>query len=85
MDDPSKHWKFELQDLEERKSWDNYQKAYSQAIQATDADHAPWYVIPSNSKTHRNLAIAGVVLETLQGMKLAFPPAKKELTGLKVV
>ena len=84
VDDPTKHWKFELQDLEERKSWDDYQKVYSQAIQATDADHAPWYVIPSDSKTHRNLAIAGVVLETLQAMKLAFPPAKKELAGLKV-
>lgn len=84
VDDPSKHWKFDLQDLEERKSWDDYQKAYSQTIQSTDADHAPWYVIPANSKTHRNLAIAGVVLETLQAMQLAFPPAKQELVGLKV-
>ena len=84
VDDPTKHWKFDLQDLQERKSWDDYQKVYSQAIQATDADHAPWYVIPANSKTHRNLAIAGIVLETMQAMKLAFPPAKKELTGIKV-
>jgi len=84
VDDPTKHWKFEIQDLEERKSWDDYQKVYSQAIQATDADHAPWYVIPANSKTHRNLAIANIVLETLQDMKLAYPPAKEELTGLKV-
>jgi PPK2 family polyphosphate:nucleotide phosphotransferase len=84
VDDPNKHWKFDVQDLEERKSWDDYQKVYLQAIQATDTDHAPWYVIPANSKTHRNLAIANIVLETLQGMKLAYPPAKKELAGLKV-
>ena len=84
VDDPTKHWKFEIQDLEERKSWDDYQKVYSQAIQATDADHAPWYVIPANSKTHRNLAIATIVLETLQDMKLSYPPAKEELLGLKV-
>ena len=84
VDDPTKHWKFELQDLEERKFWDDYQKVYAQAILATDAEHAPWYVIPANSKTHRNLAIAGIVLETMQDMKLAYPPAKKELAGLKV-
>ncbi|WP_034296238.1 PPK2 family polyphosphate kinase [Herbaspirillum sp. RV1423] len=84
IDDPTKHWKFDVQDLEERKRWEDYQKVYGQAIQATDTDHAPWYVIPSNSKTHRNLAIAGIVLETLQDMKLAFPPAKQELVGLKV-
>lgn len=84
VDDPTKHWKFDVQDLEERKSWDEYQKVYSRAIQATDADHAPWYVIPANSKTHRNLAIASIVLETLRDMKLVYPPAKKELAGLKV-
>ncbi|WP_050476294.1 PPK2 family polyphosphate kinase [Herbaspirillum rhizosphaerae] len=84
VDDPTKHWKFELGDLEERKSWDDYQKVYSQAIQATDADHAPWYVVPANSKTHRNLVIANIVLETLQDMQLTYPPAKKELLDLKV-
>lgn len=84
VDDPTKHWKFDVQDLEERKFWDDYQKVYSQTIQATDTDHAPWYVIPANSKTHRNLAIANIVLETMQDMKLAYPLAKKELIDLKV-
>lgn len=84
VDDPSKHWKFDAQDLKEREYWDDYQKAYAQAIAATDADHAPWYVIPADSKTHRNLAIANIVLETLQDMKLTYPPAKDELNGLKV-
>lgn len=84
VDDATKHWKFDPQDLKERESWDDYQKVYSQAIQATDAEHAPWYLVPANSKTHRNLAIANIVLETLQDMKLAFPPAKEALAGLKV-
>jgi PPK2 family polyphosphate:nucleotide phosphotransferase len=84
IDDPNKHWKFDLQDIAERKFWDAYQTRYSKAISATDAAHAPWYVIPANSKTHRNLAIALLMLETLQQMKLAYPPAKAELQGLQI-
>jgi PPK2 family polyphosphate:nucleotide phosphotransferase len=84
IDDPGKHWKFDLQDLEERKSWDKYQELFAQAIQATDADYAPWYVIPANSKTHRNLAIASILLETLTDLKLKPPASKPELKGLKI-
>jgi len=84
IDDPAKHWKFDMQDLEERKSWDKYQVLFGKAIDATDADHAPWYVIPANSKTHRNLAIASILLETLTDLKLKPPPAKPELKGLKI-
>lgn len=83
--DPDKHWKFDPQDLEERKYWEAYQSAYTQAIAETDADHAPWYVIPADSKTHRNLSIASVVLETLEEMKLAYPPAHAEYAKLKVI
>jgi PPK2 family polyphosphate:nucleotide phosphotransferase len=84
LDDPEKHWKFDPTDLEERKYWDAYQRAYQQALLATDADHAPWYVIPANSKTQRNLAIAAIVLETMEEMKLAFPPGRPELGTLKI-
>jgi PPK2 family polyphosphate:nucleotide phosphotransferase len=84
IDNPDKHWKFDPSDLQERERWQDYQQAYVQAIAATDANHAPWYLIPANSKTHRNLAIANIVLETLQDMGLAFPPANPKLAGLKV-
>ena len=83
--DPAKHWKFDPNDLEERKHWSAYQDAYTRAIAATDADHAPWYVIPADSKPHRNLAIATIVAETLEGMKLTFPDAHPEYSDLKVV
>jgi PPK2 family polyphosphate:nucleotide phosphotransferase len=83
--DPSKHWKFDTQDIEERKVWEKYQRAYEKAILETDADHAPWYIIPADSKTHRNLAVASIVLETLQGMKLKYPPARTDLAKLKIV
>ncbi len=82
--DPDKHWKFDLQDLEERKYWDEYQKAYQDALRETDADHAPWYVIPADSKTQRNLAVASIILEMLQGLKLKYPPARPELAQVTV-
>jgi PPK2 family polyphosphate:nucleotide phosphotransferase len=82
--DPEKHWKFDPQDLEERKYWDRYRDAYTRAIRETDADHAPWYAIPADSKTHRNLAIAQIVRDALQDMKLAYPPPKPEYFKIKV-
>jgi PPK2 family polyphosphate:nucleotide phosphotransferase len=82
--DPDKQWKFDPQDLVERLSWDDYQHAYEQAIRATDADHAPWYVIPADSKTHRNQAIAAIMLETLMQMQLAYPAPDPEFAKLKI-
>ena len=82
--DPAKHWKFDPNDLQERKSWSSYQDVYTRALQETDADHAPWYVIPADSKTHRNLAIATIMVETLEGMKLAFPDPHPEYSTLTI-
>jgi len=84
IDDPTKHWKFDLSDLEARKLWDHYQHAYAVALGATSTDYAPWYVIPGNSKTRRNVMVAELLLRTMQGMKLEFPPAKESLKGIKV-
>jgi PPK2 family polyphosphate:nucleotide phosphotransferase len=84
IDDPDKHWKFDIQDLAERQHWDRYQEVYQDAIRATDTDIAPWHVVPADSKTHRNLAVAGIVLAALQDMQLKFPSAKPELKGLVV-
>jgi PPK2 family polyphosphate:nucleotide phosphotransferase len=83
--DASKNWKFDPQDLVERESWKQYQEAYSEAISATDADHAPWYVIPADSKTQRNLVIANIVIEKLESMDLAFPARNADFKKLKVV
>lgn len=82
--DPEKHWKFDPQDLEERKYWEAYQQAYENALLATDADHAPWYVVPSDSKTQRNLVIASIVQEKMLGLKLKYPPGNPEFSKLKV-
>jgi PPK2 family polyphosphate:nucleotide phosphotransferase len=84
LDDPLKHWKFDPQDLAERKLWKDYLKAYAEVIHETDADIAPWYVIPANSKPHRDLAIASVVVEAMRDMKLAYPPGNPDYAKLTV-
>lgn len=84
IDDPTKHWKFDIADLDARGHWDAYQAAYRDALAATSAEHAPWYVIPADSKTHRNVMIAELLLRTMTDMKLEFPPPKPELEGVKI-
>ena len=83
--DPEKHWKFDPNDLKEREFWSDYQSVYGKAITQTDADHAPWFVIPSDSKTHRNLAIATIVVDTMRSMKLKYPAPHPEYATLKVI
>ena len=84
LDDPTKHWKFAVGDLEERTRWDDYQAAYGAAVAATGTAWAPWTVVPADSKTHRNLMIATAVKQTLQSLKLCYPPGDPSLAGLKV-
>lgn len=85
LDDPDKQWKFDPNDLAQRKRWDDYQRAYEQAIRETDGDHAPWYVVPADSKTQRNLVVASLLLETLEAMQLDFPKPDAKLSKLRVV
>lgn len=85
LDDPNKQWKFASSDLKQREKWEDYQRAYEKAIVATDAAHAPWYVVPADSKSQRNLAIAAILLETLEALNLAWPPADPALSALKVI
>jgi PPK2 family polyphosphate:nucleotide phosphotransferase len=84
IDNPEKHWKFDPSDLDARKLWDEYQLAYEDALGATSTEIAPWYVIPADSKTHRNVMIGELMVRTLQGLKLEYPPAKESLKGIKV-
>ena len=84
IDDPTKHWKFNAGDLEVRKQWKQYQRAYASALNATSTPWAPWTVVPSDSKTHRNLMIATIVRATLQQMALRYPPGDPSLAGITV-
>jgi len=84
LDDPDKQWKFNPEDIKQRAKWDDYQRVYEKAIRETNAPHAPWYVVPANSKTHRNLVIASLLLETLEGMDLHYPPPHPDLSSFTV-
>ena len=85
IDDVTKHWKLDPSDIEARKHWDAYQAAYNDLLSATSTEYAPWYVIPADSKTHRNVMVAELVVRVFNNLKLEFPPAKKELQGVKIV
>ncbi|MGJ7485657.1 PPK2 family polyphosphate kinase [Variovorax sp. LT2P21] len=84
IDEPAKNWKFAMGDLDVRKKWDVYQRTYARLLDATSTKAAPWYVVPANSKTHRNLMIAQLLVKTLKDMKLSVPPADPALRGLIV-
>lgn len=79
LDDPEKHWKFRVGDLADRELWSDYRAAYETMLEKCSTDHAPWYVIPSNKKWYRNLAIARIVADTLEDMNPQFPPAEEGL------
>jgi PPK2 family polyphosphate:nucleotide phosphotransferase len=84
-EDPTKRWKFKLGDLEERKRWDDYMRAYEAVLSRCSTDVAPWYVVPADRKWFRNLAIADIVADTLDDLKPAYPdrpdlPANLEIT-----
>jgi len=73
LDDPAKQWKISEFDYKEREFWDDYQKAYEDAISRCSTDYAPWYVIPSNHKWFRNLIISRVLVKVLESMDMQFP------------
>jgi PPK2 family polyphosphate:nucleotide phosphotransferase len=73
IDDPARHWKISESDYSERKLWDEYVKAYEDALSKTSTKHAPWYVIPANDKMSRNLAISRIIVETLESLDMKFP------------
>jgi PPK2 family polyphosphate:nucleotide phosphotransferase len=84
LDEPDKRWKFRLGDLEERKRWDDYVAAYDEALERCSTDHAPWYVIPADHKWFRNLAVAEILADTLDGLKPVYPQPPEDLTGVVV-
>ena len=84
LDDPDKRWKFRVRDLEERKLWDTYVAAYDAMLERCSTDDAPWYLIPSNRKWFRNLAVADIVADTLDDLDPQYPPSPDDLTGVVV-
>ncbi|HEX7879215.1 MAG TPA: polyphosphate kinase 2 family protein [Candidatus Eisenbacteria bacterium] len=87
LEDPDKNWKFSAADLKERGYWKDYMKAYQEMIAATSTDWAPWHVVPADNKWFSRLAVADLLIDTLEGMDLQYPRVnaekKKELEVIR--
>ena len=83
LDDPEENWKFRAGDLEDRKLWDSYTRAYRDALRRCSTPWAPWYVVPADSKPVRNYLVTRVINETLRGLKLRFPRVSPEIRSLR--
>lgn len=84
LDDPTKRWKFRLGDLKERKLWDEYMRAYEDALSKTSTEHAPWHIVPANRKWYRDLVIATTLVETLSSLNMRHPEPEENLDGVVI-
>ena len=87
IDEPEKNWKFSLADVEERKFWKHYMKAYAECLSATSTSEAPWYVVPADDKENARLIVSRIVLDALEDLKMAYPKTstarRRELVSIR--
>jgi PPK2 family polyphosphate:nucleotide phosphotransferase len=87
LDNPEKNWKFSPSDVHERKFWPDYMRSFEEAIRATASEHAPWYVVPADHRWFTRLVVAAAIVETVEGLDLAYPKVsaeqKKELAAVR--
>ena len=84
LSDPKRHWKFSTKDVEERRHWDAYRKAYEDALSECSSRRAPWYVVPADHKWYRNLVVARTIVEAMQAMDLKYPEPAEDLSGIVI-
>jgi PPK2 family polyphosphate:nucleotide phosphotransferase len=89
IDDPEKNWKFNVGDVEERKHWKDYARAYEACLSATSTKDSPWYVVPADDKQNARLIIAQIVVQTMKSLKMSYPEAtpkhRRELQVMRKV
>ncbi len=83
LEDPEKHWKLNLGDYAACDKWDDYRKAYEDAMKKCSPDHAPWYVIPADHKWYRDAAVSGIVMQTLEKMNPQMPSLAVDLDEIR--
>jgi len=83
IDDPARHWKISESDYTEREYWDDYTKAFEDALSTCSTEHAPWYIIPANHKWFRNLAVSQIVVETLESLEMEFPKPSVDIKEIR--
>jgi PPK2 family polyphosphate:nucleotide phosphotransferase len=84
LDEPNKRWKFNPDDLKERKLWPKYVKAYEDAISKTSTHWAPWYIVPANRKWYRNLVVGTVIIEALEDLNMRYPEPEFDPTDIEI-
>ncbi len=84
LSDPDKHWKLAQADFAERSYWSEYMRAYDEAISKTSRAHAPWYIIPSDHKWYRNVAISGIMVDAMKGLKMKYPQPSFDVSKIKL-
>lgn len=84
LDDPEKHWKFNVGDVKERALWDDYMRAYEEAIGETSTDEAPWYIVPANKKWYRDLVVGTLLVDKLKSLKMTYPPSTEDLSKVVI-
>lgn len=84
IDQVEDHWKFNPQDLKERRRWDEYQAAYEAALTRCNTEHAPWHIVPADKKWYRNLLVSNLLRQTLERLDPQFPPANVDFQSLVV-
>ena len=86
IDDPEKNWKLSLADIQERKFWKEYIKAYEECLSATSTHHAPWYVVPADNKDDARLIVSQILLDALRELKPSYPATtQKHRADLKSI
>jgi polyphosphate kinase 2 (PPK2 family) len=83
LDDPERQWKISEADYAEREYWDDYQKAYEEAITKCSTRYAPWYIIPSDHKWFRNLAVSQILVDTLESLNMKRPAPTVNIREIK--
>ena len=84
LSDPSKNWKFRVGDLDDRRHWDDFTKAYRGILSHTSTDWAPWFIVPADDKDVRNWLISRTIADTLEDLKLRYPSPDPSIIGIKV-
>jgi PPK2 family polyphosphate:nucleotide phosphotransferase len=79
LDDPTKHWKFNVGDLDDRARWPQFMAAYEEAVNRTSTKAAPWYVIPADHKWYRDWAVSHILIDTLEAMDPQYPEPEDDL------
>jgi polyphosphate kinase 2 (PPK2 family) len=84
IDDPTKNWKFRMDDLDVRKQWDEFMRGYEEVLTETSTDFAPWYVVPADHKWVRDVAVSTLLVDTFRALDPQFPPRDPELKDVVV-